>query len=127
MIRTPSGWSHQIVLAADPMSAAVARDFVAGHLLEHDLPEMVDDLRLVVSELATNAVAHARTPFRVTLSTINRSVRIEIQDASASVPVRATPDEMAPGGRGLVIVDRLSQEWGTRTDDRGQKSVWASF
>ena len=64
-------WSHETVLAPEPISAALARDFVYVHLVAHDLFPLVEDVRLVVSELATNAVAHAQTPFRVTLSSAN--------------------------------------------------------
>jgi anti-sigma regulatory factor (Ser/Thr protein kinase) len=120
-------WSHKTVLAAEPTSASLARDFVRLHLTEHDLPLLVDDLRLVVSELATNAVAHAQTPFVLTLSGADGSVLLAIQDQSMSVPARAAPDVMDLNGRGLMIVDHLSQEWGTSTDGHGLKSVWATF
>ena len=50
------GWSHEVILAAEPKSVAVAREFVSRHLVGHDLPRLVEDVRLVVSELATNAV-----------------------------------------------------------------------
>jgi len=120
-------WSHRIVLTADPTSASLARDFVRQHLVAHRLAHLVDDVRLVASELATNAVAHAQTPFVVTLSTASRSLLLVIEDESTSLPVRTTPDAMDPGGRGLMIVELLSQEWGTRTDEQGLKSVWASF
>jgi anti-sigma regulatory factor (Ser/Thr protein kinase) len=122
-----SDWSHQIVLAAEPVSASLARDFVSLHLAAHDLRDLVEDMRLVVSELATNAVAHARTPFVVTLSRAHRTVLVVIQDESTSVPVSAAPDAMDISGRGLMIVELLSHEWGTSTDARGSKSVWASF
>ena len=120
-------WSHATVLAAEPCSAAAARDFVCHHLVAHDLQHLVDDLRLVVSELATNALAHARTPFRVTLSREDSLVRLGVQDESAAPPVRAEPCDMDVRGRGLVIVEMLSAEWGVRSEDGGLKSVWACF
>jgi anti-sigma regulatory factor (Ser/Thr protein kinase) len=120
-------WSHQVVLEAEPVSPSIARDFVSEHLAAHQLPELVEDMRLVVSELATNAVAHAQTAFLVTLSMADERVRVAIQDGSTATPVRLTPDPMALGGRGLMIVEVLSQEWGTTTDAAGLKSVWASF
>ena len=120
-------WSHETVLAADPESAALARDFVRRHLLAHRLSHLVEDLRLVVSELATNAVAHARTPFIVSLSSAQGSVRLAVRDESPAVPVSGTVDVMDMSGRGLMIVELLSQEWGTSTDARGFKSVWARF
>lgn len=126
MVPIPN-WSHETVLAAEPTSAALARDFVLLHLVAHDLSHLVADVQLVASELASNAVAHARTPFSVTLSGANTSVLLAIQDESTSIPVRSAPDVMAIGGRGLMIVELLSQDWGTSTDGHGFKSVWASF
>jgi anti-sigma regulatory factor (Ser/Thr protein kinase) len=120
-------WLHQTVLVAEPVSASRARDFVRLHLVEHHLPYLVEDIRLVVSELATNAMEHARTPFTVTLSASDGTVRLTVRDGSASVPVRAVPQATDVRGRGLVLVELLSREWGTSTDRPGSKSVWASF
>lgn len=120
-------WSHATMLPAEPSSAKLARDFVCLHLVAHRLQHLVDDVRLVVSELATNAVSHAHTPFVVTLSSASGTVRLAIQDGSAAAAVRSAPDLLGLGGRGLMIVDLLSQEWGTSTDAQGYKSVWASF
>ena len=122
-----AGWSHETILAGEPISAAHAREFVCVHLVAHHLVHLVEDVRLVVSELATNAVAHAQTPFVVTLASENESVRLAIQDGSPSPPVLSTPDVMDMGGRGLMLVELLSQAWGTSTDAHGFKSVWASF
>jgi anti-sigma regulatory factor (Ser/Thr protein kinase) len=120
-------WSHSTVLAAEPTSASEARDFVSTHLFAHALTHLVDDMRLVVSELATNAVAHAKTPFTVTLLESNESIIVAIEDGSDSVPVRAAPDVLNTSGRGLMLVEELSDGWGTRSDGHGLKSVWASF
>ena len=121
------GWSHETVLAAEPVSASMARDFICEHLVAHDLLYLVEDIRLVASELATNAMVHARTPFVVTLSEMNGVVLLAIRDGSAPGPVTTAPRAMDMGGRGLVLVEQLSHEWGARTDRDGSKSVWASF
>lgn len=55
------------------------------------------------------------------------SVLLAILDESEWAPVPSVPDVMDMSGRGLMLVELLSQEWGTRTDDHGFKSVWASF
>lgn len=120
-------WSHRTVLAAEPKSASMARDFVCVHLVAHALSHLVEDIRLVASELATNALAHARTPFTVTLSLVNGSVLLAIKDESAAGPMKAMPDVMDMNGRGLMLVELLSSEWGSTFDDAGCKSVWASF
>lgn len=121
------GWSHETVLEAEPVSAAKARDFICEHLVAHDLLYLVEDIRLVASELATNAMVHAHTPFVVTLSEIDGAVLLAIRDGSTSVPVRTTPQVMDSGGRGLLLVEQLSHEWGASADGSGSKSVWASF
>ena len=97
------------------------------YLVAHDLQYLVEDVRLVASELATNAVQHARTPFVVTLSEMDGVVRLAIRDGSPVPPVRSYQQVIDLGGRGLVLVERLSHEWGARTDVSGSKSVWASF
>jgi anti-sigma regulatory factor (Ser/Thr protein kinase) len=121
------GWSHETVLAPEPVSASKARDFICEHLVAHDLLYLVEDVQLVVSELATNAMVHAGTPFAVTLSEGKGVVLLAVRDGSTSVPARATPLVMDMGGRGLMLVELLSGEWGASTDGSGSKSVWASF
>ena len=120
-------WSHETTLAAEPASAARARDFVRLHLVALHPGDLVDDVRLVVSELATNAVVHAGTPFAVTLSSVDECIHLVLRDGSPSIPVRSTPDLMDMNGRGLMLVELLSQEWGVTIDHDGVKSVWAHF
>jgi hypothetical protein len=121
-------WSHNTALVAAPDSVKKARDFVCSHLGEHQLPHLIDDVRLVASELATNATVHARTPFTVTLDGLVDSVVLTVQDDSPSSPATRTPSVVAADGRGLAIVARVSRDWGVTTagPQRG-KSVWASF
>jgi anti-sigma regulatory factor (Ser/Thr protein kinase) len=120
-------WSHETLLAVEPVSASRARDFVCEHLVAHGLLYLVEDIRLVASELATNAMVHAHRPFVVTLSEMNGVVLLAIRDGSTSVPVRTTPQVMDMGGRGLMLVELLSEQWGARSEGDGSKSVWASF
>jgi len=122
-----AGWSHEVLLPAEPKSVAVAREFVSRHLVGHGLSRLVEDVRLVVSELATNAVEHARTPFIVTLSGGDRTVLLAVQDGSTSAPARSASEALATSGRGLLLVEQLSQDWGTSTEGEALKSVWASF
>ena len=66
-------WKHDLELTAHATSAARARCFVGQRLIEHELQYLADDVQLVVSELATNALTHARTPFTVTLAAVAQS------------------------------------------------------
>jgi anti-sigma regulatory factor (Ser/Thr protein kinase) len=120
-------WSHEIALVAEPQSVGAARDFIGVHLLDHDLSHLIDDIRLVVSELTTNALAHAETAFVVTLSSRGGSTHVQVRDRSTSPVSPRTPGMLDTGGRGLLIVEALSQAWGSTTDELGSKCVWASF
>lgn len=120
-------WSHDTQLPAEAASSARARHFVVHHLLEHDIPDLVDDVELVVSELATNATVHARTPFTVTLQASVESVLLDVRDGSQSAPVLFTGPLLETGSRGMTIVDLLSSGWGVTVHPGNGKSVWAAF
>ena len=83
-------------------------------------PESQSELTLALSELASNAVRHARTPFEVVVE-VNGQVRIEVEDGSADAPVLKAPSN--EGGRGLPVVDQLCHRWGIHIV-REKKCVW---
>ena len=121
-------WSHQTTFECTPISASEARAFVSGHLVDHQLLHLVDPVRLVASELATNALVHAKSPFSVTLAALGETLLLTVRDDSSSMPVRRAPHVMDLAGRGLEIVSVTSLEWGTiQADVAGRKAVWASF
>ena len=126
MLGTEGNWSHGTTLEATPISAAGARAFVSRHLVDHRLTYLVDPVRLVVSELATNALVHGQTPFVVTLSREDDTVRVTVSDESAWIVARAPDRALQVGGRGLVIVNVLSRDWGIITQV-SSKTVWATF
>jgi anti-sigma regulatory factor (Ser/Thr protein kinase) len=126
-VDVPPLWSREIALAPDPRSAAVARQFVREHLVRHDLDPLVEDVTLVASELASNVVLHAGTPFTVRLSAYPDAVILAVGDGSVKKPVlvHAQPDDVA--GRGIAIMDMVSRDWGVVVTAEVGKSVWASF
>jgi len=98
----------------------LAREVAAG------LPaEMGQNLELVVSELATNAVRHARTPFQLSILTAP-TLRVEVADGSSDMPVGGSPDPCSEHGRGLWLVAALTQSWGV-VPLRAGKVVWADL
>jgi anti-sigma regulatory factor (Ser/Thr protein kinase) len=70
-----------------------------------------DALELAVSELASNAVLHARTPFVVTVERLADGVRVSVTDADPSMRPVPDPDAAAITGRGLAIVRSLSRRF----------------
>ena len=120
-------WSHQTELAAEASSVSNARAFVAGHLLDHQLAGLVDDIKLVVSELATNAMVHARSPFTVILRASHATVLLEVLDETLVGPTLVVAQTLQTSGRGLAIVQALCREWGVSTRASGGKTVWATF
>jgi len=120
-------WSHATALPGEPGSVSRARHFVFSHLVEHRLPHLVDDVQLVASELAANAVRHARTPFKVILEKADDSVMLSVQDGSPSRPVQVATNDLDTTGRGVSIVELVSHEWGVADGPGEGKSVWATF
>jgi anti-sigma regulatory factor (Ser/Thr protein kinase) len=120
-------WSHQASFEASPVSASRARAFVSHHLIDHRLLYLVDPVRLVASELATNALVHAQTVFNVTLAAWEKTVLLTVRDGSLALPSPRVARAMDLSGRGLEIVGIVAQEWGVEEDRGGSKSIWASF
>ncbi|MEU6093418.1 ATP-binding protein [Streptomyces sp. NPDC047079] len=87
-----------------------------------------ESVELVVSELATNAVRHGRVPGRYFEVAMvydgEKTVEVEVSDASSHRPVAADPGPEATSGRGLLLVTALAQSWGVRDRVVG-KTVWA--
>jgi anti-sigma regulatory factor (Ser/Thr protein kinase) len=81
------------------------------------------ELSLVVSELATNACVHARSPFTVSLNRQGSQVVVEVTDEDPA-PALVGPRSNGSSGRGLQIVAAIAHDWGVSDSDRG-KSVWA--
>jgi hypothetical protein len=92
-------------------------------LTDLDAAAACDDAVALVSELATNAVIHARTPYTITVSRAGDTVRIGVHDLSAVTPRRRTYGVDATTGRGLRLVASMSSDWGIVAATEG-KVVW---
>jgi anti-sigma regulatory factor (Ser/Thr protein kinase) len=101
----------------------LARQFVSGLLAQHGVDDGI--AQLVVSELASNVVRHARTPFTVGLSISGSTIRIEVEDGAAAMKV-ASDLAAERGGYGLKLVEELSTSWGVELRDDG-KAVWVEL
>jgi anti-sigma regulatory factor (Ser/Thr protein kinase) len=106
-------------------SAADARMWLTSFLHERDVDEpTVMDAALIVSELVTNALRHGEgaTVLRAALSATE--VQVSVTDSGDGEPRMLPPDPDRVGGLGLVVVDRVSAEWGVAPFPGG-KTVWA--
>ncbi len=105
-----------------PTTESVPR---ARHFVDESLPNTcwADEVTLLVSELASNAVRHAGTPFTVALGCDGSIVRVEVTDGSSDLPVAQVPPADAVTGRGLLIVDAIAERWGVDVTPTG-KTVW---
>lgn len=117
------GRSAELALPAQPSAPAQARRFVVATLDGWGVAGG-DDVVLLVSELATNALLHARTEMTVRISEDGPSaILLSVSDSSGEVP-RARPASVdSATGRGLTLVTRIADTWGVETY-QGGKTVW---
>lgn len=104
-----------------------ARRFVTDVLRRwgHGLP-LVEDAQLVATELATNAVVHARSQFRLAVRPHGSGVRLSVGDDSSATPTMQEPDPLSTSGRGLYLVATIAAQWGVEPTPGG-KTVWAEL
>jgi anti-sigma regulatory factor (Ser/Thr protein kinase) len=124
-----------VTLPSDPASVSAARAYVCRRLAEWGLPPhapTLDSVRLIVSELATNAVLHTyglSPDFTVDIRLEHSEhLHIGVTDSHPRWPQRLPAAVQQDNGRGMVIVRHLIAESGgalriTPTDDGG-KTVW---
>ncbi|MFD5088834.1 ATP-binding protein [Kitasatospora sp. NPDC058406] len=128
--------SNHCELAADTRSPGLLRNWVTALLAGWQLPHLADDLTLIATELATNAVRHGAAPVWAGLALCEpevgqQVVRLEVEDSGPGF----NPDECITaasdttescGGRGLFLVATLAGTWGAMQTATGQL-VWAEL
>lgn len=135
-------WAVQsiLIIAALPTATPCARLHARIVALEWGLGELADTVELVVSELVTNAVQasadHDGRPryseesglacVHLRISTDGHVALIEVWDENALPPAPVQPSLADEGGRGLLLVDALTERWGWSLPPSGRgKIVWA--
>jgi anti-sigma regulatory factor (Ser/Thr protein kinase) len=112
---------------------AAARHFAVGALRRWGIADLADDVALVVTELAANAVRHARSGFTVVLSSRPSRpdvVRVSVRDASPLPPA----GDCEPGAplpvtplHGLGAVNAMASHWGVESLGASGKTVWVEL
>lgn len=112
-------------LPASPESVGGARRAVSRALGDWQLDHLTDTAMLLVSELATNVLLHARTDFEVRAERRDGRLRVTVLDCSPRQAVRRRYGLDAGTGRGLGIVEALSAAWGSGSAEAPwAKGVW---
>jgi anti-sigma regulatory factor (Ser/Thr protein kinase) len=112
-----------------PAVPGEARRFVREALRLWGEDPLREEAELIVAELASNAVLHARSPFRVSVARTGSEIKISVQDASTRPPenlAHLSTEPQQVGGRGIWIVAALSRDWDTQPGGDG-KTIWATM
>jgi len=118
----------EMELPAEPSSPQIAREAIAR--LGALSPDLLDRAQLITSELVTNGVRHgnarARAHIRLSAELHPDFLRIEVTSpAASSRPTMQARGELRSSGYGLIIVDALSDRWGSSVD--GAVRVWCEL
>ena len=124
-----SAGRRETTFPPEPGSAALARVVVEETLIAEGVaPGVIADALLVVGEMVSNAIRHARTDFTVCAEVREAAVRLQVLDHDTRPPALMGLDEESTSGRGLHMVAAVAADWGWNTADGGGESgkvVWA--
>jgi anti-sigma regulatory factor (Ser/Thr protein kinase) len=130
----PVPQTMSVGLAAVPESVREAREFARTVLRSWELGGMYDDVRLVISELVTNALRYSvgyadceNTPIRLSLLRTGGRLTCAVTDPCDQIPVHRDPDSASQSGRGLHLVEAFSHSWNWAPLSSQGKVVWACF
>ena len=131
--------SNCMVMPALPRTVRQARRYVRWVLGTWQLEAVADTAELLVSELVTNAIRstgvtdeHADLeqlieevkPVYLCISALAETLLIEVWDTSSAPPLRRAAADEDENGRGLMLVQAMSKEWGCEVLETGGKIVW---
>ncbi|MEU6758204.1 SpoIIE family protein phosphatase [Streptomyces sp. NPDC046685] len=111
----------------DPEAPALARHLIRAAADAWGASDRADEIELAADELMTNALVHTESGGDVSLRLTGQGrIRIEVEDGSSALPRRREAGDWAVSGRGLLLVERLADEWGVEARGGG-KCVWCEF
>ncbi|MFH9209006.1 ATP-binding protein [Streptomyces albidoflavus] len=121
------------LFSRQPVSVGAARSFVATVLTGWEPDDRLDDVKVCVSELATNAIRHGSRVgrgFLVRVASRDERLRVEVRDGGGSdgkAPCVKEPAADVDSGRGLYLVATLADDWGVNRHEGHGHTVWAEF
>ncbi|BCM64863.1 MULTISPECIES: SpoIIE family protein phosphatase [Streptomyces] len=113
-------------LAFEPETAGRARSLASERLAQWRLEDLTFSVELIVSELVTNAIRHARNPVSLRLIRTENRLICAVSDGSSTSPHMRRARLGEEGGRGLFLVAQFAARWGTRHTADG-KTIWAEM
>jgi anti-sigma regulatory factor (Ser/Thr protein kinase) len=121
-------WVLRLALPSDASTVRLARQVTRDALATWNLGQLEEAAVLLVSELVTNAVRHARDTGAIglELASTGARLRLEIQDGDPSWRPMDSLADCDEGGFGFLVVDSLADRWGLRRVCAG-KAVWAEL
>lgn len=121
---TATSRTFRLPLPPHPIAAEQARILVRLVLAEWDMDEVTDNALIITAELVANAVKVGDV-FHLTLMRQDDPVLVEVSDNSEATPERQRRSFDRVDGRGLLLVEGCSKDWGWRLESHGGKTVWA--
>ncbi|MFR9800535.1 SpoIIE family protein phosphatase [Streptomyces sp. MS06] len=130
-LETPGagGRLQQHVAPGDPEALRQARQMIRAAVRVWGAGERADEIELAADELVTNALMHTEGAAVLTLRLLtgaDRRLRVEVEDSSSALPRRREAGESGVSGRGLLLVELLTESWGVEARGGG-KCVWGEF
>lgn len=116
-------WEYSLTLPHHAIGSGVARNTVRSILTRHSLSSLADTAELLTSELCGNAYRHATGPVTVGVRWGDGTLHISVRDESGVLPSPTSGDIALDGGRGLLLVSRCAQAWGSRAAPAGAGKV----
>lgn len=117
----------ELLLPVESISATAAREWARLTGCQEHALALLDDALLLISELVTNAVLHGGPPIVLAIECDGGVLRVRVRDGSSAVPLPREAGPDAEGGRGMSLVDLMTNTWGVLpvADEHGiGKQVW---
>jgi anti-sigma regulatory factor (Ser/Thr protein kinase) len=117
----------ELLLPMETTAPSAARAFAKRSGCRSHAVDLLDDALLLISELVTNSVLHGGPPIVLAIECDGDALHVRVRDGGPTLPVVADAPSGAESGRGITLVDLLSDTWGVApvADEHGPgKAVW---
>ena len=102
----------------------LAREFLIDYLCRSHALELADEAALLTTEAVTNAVRYAGPPIELTVNCSGSWIEVRVHDASSTEPRQVDAEDFATSGRGVALIEAVSDSWGVLQYDGDGKDVW---